>query len=376
MPVPVKSTPGKPAPHPRRGLESLEIVNFRNIAAASLSFSPGLNLITGENASGKTSLLEAIYCLGRVRSFRTHQPDQPIRYGEDRYRLVGRVGRGERGSLPVGIERSRSSLTVHLDGEPVRRLSDLASCFSVQVLSADTQNLLNGGPRYRRQLLDWALFHVEHGYRDIWQRYTRILRQRNAALRANAKTSLVSSWDSELLEAAARIDSLRQSYLQRFEALLAQEIAQLLPGTDIVLHYLPGWPVNSTLATTLTAALEKDRVHGYTRYGVHRSDFRLLVDGHDVAGHCSRGQQKSVLVAFLLAQLRLQQERRSPPGVFLLDDLGSELDSEHQERVLRALRDLDAQVFVSAIEAGRIDTAGWQSVARFHVEHGKVREVL
>jgi DNA replication and repair protein RecF len=93
MPAPVKSAPEAHAPLPQRGLQALEIVDFRNIESASLAFSPGLNLISGENASGKTSLLEAIYCLGRVRSFRTHQPEQPIRYHQARYRLVGRIGR-------------------------------------------------------------------------------------------------------------------------------------------------------------------------------------------------------------------------------------------------------------------------------------------
>lgn len=376
MPVPVKTTPNTLALLPQRGLQAIEITDFRNIEAASLAFSPGLNLISGENASGKTSLLEAIYCLGRVRSFRTHLPEQPIRYGQSCYRLVGRISRGSGQSFPVGIERSRTSLTVHLDSQPVHRLSDLAGCLSVQVVSADTPNLFNGGPRYRRHLLDWALFHVEQGYRDIWQRHTRILRQRNAALRANARTGLITSWDGELLEAAARIDSLRQAYLERFDTLLAEEIGQLLPGADVGLEYRPGWPAKTTLAATLAGALEKDRAHGHTRYGVHRADFRLQIDGNEVAGHCSRGQQKAVLVAFLLAQLRLQLERQSPPGVFLLDDLGSELDEEHQRRVLQALRELDAQVFVSAIEGDRINTSGWERSARFHVEHGRVREVL
>jgi DNA replication and repair protein RecF len=376
MPVTVKTAPNTLAQLPQRGLQALQITDFRNIEAAALAFSPGLNLISGENASGKTSLLEAIYCLGRVRSFRTHQPEQPIRYGQMCYRLVGRISRGVGQSIPVGIERSRTSLAVHLDSEPIRRLSDLAGCFSVQVVSADTPNLFSGGPRHRRQLLDWALFHVEQSYRDIWQRHTRILRQRNAALRANAHTSLVTSWDGELLETATRIDGLRQAYLQRFDVLLAQEVAQLLPDTSLELRYLSGWPANSTLAATLAGALEKDRAHGYTRYGVHRADFRLLINGNDVAGHCSRGQQKSILVAFLLAQLRLQLERQSPPGVFLLDDLGSELDEDHQKRVLSALRELDAQVFVSAIDGDRADVSGWENVTRFHVEHGKVREVL
>ncbi len=286
---------------------------------------------------------------------------------------MGRIGGGAGQSVAVGIERCRDALTVHLGGEPVRRLSELASLFPVQVLSADTPHLFNGGPRHRRQLLDWALFHVEQGYRDVWQRYSRSLRQRNAALRSQAHASLITSWDGELLEAAGQIDDLRRSYLQEFGTLLTDEVAQLLPGTLVTLQYQRGWPASTTLAEALTGGLEKDRAQGYTRSGVHRSDFALLADGNEVAGHCSRGQQKSVLVAFLLAQLRLQQQRQSPPGAFLLDDLASELDETHQRRVLEGLRELDAQVFVSAIEAGRVDVSDWDSVARFHVEQGHIR---
>ena len=110
-------------------LLSLEINNFRNIHHAKLVFSPGLNLITGENAAGKTSLLEAIYCLGRVRSFRTAVSEQAIRYGESCYRLVGRVGQAEDRTQPIGIERRAAGLQVHLDGQPIKRLSDLAGRF-------------------------------------------------------------------------------------------------------------------------------------------------------------------------------------------------------------------------------------------------------
>lgn len=357
----------------RRGLLSLEITDFRNIAAASLTFSPCLNLISGANASGKTSLLEAIYCLGRARSFRTHQPEKTIRDGQNCHRLVGRINRLGGGLAPIGIERCHTSVTVHLGGEPVRRMSDLAATFPVQVLSADMPNLINGGPRYRRQLLDWALFHVEQTYRDLWQRYSRALRQRNAALRSHASNSVVTSWDGELLESAGQIDTLRLDYLQEFEQLLAKEVTQLLPGHTASLQYLQGWPAATTFSAALTGALEKDRAQGYTRYGVHRSDMRLLIDGNDVAGHCSRGQQKAVQVAFLLAQLHMQQVRQSPPGVFLLDDLGSELDQAHQQRVLSALRELDAQVFVTAIEAERVDASCWSSVALFHVKQGQIR---
>lgn len=359
-----------------RGLHSLSVANFRNIAAASLAFSRGLNLIHGANGSGKTSLLEAIFCLGRVRSFRSPHAEQAIRYDQPSWQLVGRIY-GQDGQLyPLGIERSRSGLTVHFKGETVRRLSDLAGNFPVQILSADTATIFSGGPRFRRQVLDWALFHVEPAYRDLWQRYSRALRQRNAALRAQAVNRLVQVWDEELVATATVIDQLRRTYLNELTVFLSSERTALLPGTSVGLRYLSGWPASASLEETLTVGLDRDRLYGTTQHGVHRADFRLSIDGHDIEGHCSRGQQKALLVAFLLAQIRVQQARGKAPGAFLLDDLPSELDAATQGLVFQALRDLQVQVFVSQISTEVACGTGWPEVREFHVEHGVIHEVL
>jgi DNA replication and repair protein RecF len=358
------------------GVQSLDICDFRNIQQASLSFSPGLNLITGANAAGKTSLLEAIYYLGRVRSFRTHHANQPIRDGQGAFRLVGHLLREGGRLVPIGIERQTAGLQVHLDGQAVRRLSDLAGSFPVQALSGDTSTILSGGPRYRRQTLDWALFHVEQAYRDIWQRYTRALRQRNAALRAQVPADQITTWDAELLETAGQIHHFRRLYFDTLSPHLDTEVQRLLPSLLLRLSYQPGWPVESTLSETLGRALEKDRALGSTQYGPHRADFKLTVGGKPVLSHCSRGQQKAVVVAFMLAQVKCQQDRESPMGAFLLDDLGSELDAAHQARVLESLGQLGIQVFVTAIDAGPKDLSAWSEMKRFHVERGEIQEVV
>jgi len=356
------------------GLQSLEICDFRNIRQSALTFSPDLNLISGANAAGKTSLLEAIYFLGRARSFRATDSRQLIRYEQTGFRLIGRVsGRDAGQSTVIGIERTSHSLRVHAAGEPVSRLSELAGRLSVQVLSGDTQNIVNGGPRCRRQTLDWALFHVEQRYREIWQRYARALRQRNAALRGKAPAGQVRAWDHELLQTASLVDGFRRSYLDALQPHLLMEVRHLLPDASPSLCYQSGWPANTTLADILNQSIERDRATGYTCHGVHRADFSILLDGRNVAAHCSRGQQKAVVVAFLLAQVKLQQVRTAGTGVFLLDDLGSELDVSHQSRILEALHELETQVFVTAIDPAALDLAAWPAMARFHVEHGAIQ---
>jgi DNA replication and repair protein RecF len=360
----------------RAGLDALEVRHFRNLEHARLTFDPGLNLISGANASGKTSLLEAIYYLGRVRSFRTHLADQPIRYGEQTFRVVGRVMSHSGQAVTVGIERQAGHFTVHMGGRVVRRLSDLAGNFPVQVFSSDTASVLDGGPRQRRHTLDWALFHVEHSYRDTWQRYTRVLRQRNAALRAQASAGEITAWESELLETALAIDTCRSDYLTRLSPYLKTEMDRLLPGSELTLHYQRGWPADRDLAAVLSEGLSRDLAHGFTHHGPHRADFRLKLDGHPVVSHCSRGQQKSILLALMLAQVCYQQSIMGAAGAFLLDDLTSELDEAHQARVLAALRDLEAQVFVTAIRADSVDLSVWEPGRLFHVEHGLIREVI
>jgi len=358
------------------GLLQLDITDFRNIKQATLQFSPTLNLITGANAAGKTSLLEAIYSLGRVRSFRTPTSDRLIRYGQPGYRVVGRIGGAAGRLLPIGVQRQQGKYRVRLDGQPVKRLSDLAGRFPVQIFSNDTPNTISGGPGYRRQALDWALFHVEHGYRDAWQRYAAALRQRNAALRQHVPASQVSAWDEELVDAAGTIDSLRRRYLEALAPHVNEEIDALLPDRVFTLRYQPGWPADRTLQDALAGALDKDRAKGHTGCGPHRADFLLQADGRAVQPHFSRGQIKTIAAGFLMGQVRLQHVLGLPPGAFLLDDLASELDADHQARLLAGLAHLGAQVFVTAIvQDPRLERGGGEC-RRFHVEHGDIQEVV
>lgn len=356
----------------RTGLATLALTDFRNITAARLEFSPGLNVIGGDNASGKTSLLEAIFNIGRVRSFRTNRPEEMIRYQQTSARLVGSVTTPARSAIPVGIERGAQSLVVHLDGQRLQRLSDLASAFPVQVFSADTATIFTGGPRQRRHVLDWALFHVEPRFREAWQRYTRVLKQRNAALRDQRPSAEIVLWNKEMVESSGAVDGFRRAYLAQLEPCLVEELGQLLPGMTLSLRYQSGWPAGETLAEALERGLARDQLQGYTRNGPHRADFTLRIDDHPVAAHCSRGQQKTVLLGLMLAQLRLQRQLGGHAGAFLLDDLGSELDCQHQARVLAALQQLDAQVFVTAIEPAAVDLSGWPDRRVFHVEQGRI----
>lgn len=311
-----------------------------------------------------------------MRSFRTTDADRQIREDQELFRLVGHVSRPEGRSIAIGIERREGRYTIHAAGKPVQRLSDLAGNFPVHIMTGDTETVLNGGPRYRRQTLDWALFHVEPTYRQVWQRYARSLRQRNAALRANAPADQVTVWDLELIDAGNALDLMRRDYLQDLQPLVADEVRQLLNGKSFTLRYQSGWTKDHSLEKALRKSLETDRSRGYTHPGPHRADCSLWIDEKPVVSHFSRGQQKAVVLAFMMGQVILQHQRQRVGGAFLLDDLASELDAGHQARILAALAELGTQVFVTAIDASSLHLSGWPEQQRFHVEHGHVEVLL
>lgn len=356
-------------------LSRLEIQDFRNLASARLDFSPRCNLITGENAAGKTSLLEAIHVLARLRSFRTQRLEQLIREGAEAFQLVARLEETGR-SVPVGLRRGRKELDIRLGGAAVRRVSDLAAHFPLVVITADLHRVLEEGPRYRRQFLDWGLFHVEPEFHATWRQYAQALKQRNAALRQGAVEAQVRTWDAPLLASGGQIHGMRCAYIKELEPLFTRQAERILGLGPLVLRYSPGWAQRLTYPEALAEALPRDRELGQTRVGPHRADLQFLHGEREVRERLSRGQQKQLLTALLLAQAELLRQRRGRICQFLVDDLPAELDAEHQARILGQLRELGAQVFLTAIEDLALDLEGWPDPARFHVEHGVVREVV
>ena len=356
-------------------LTRLDIQDFRNLASARLDFSPRCNLITGANAAGKTSLLEAIHVLARLRSFRTQRLEQLIREGAEAFQLVARLEESGR-SVPVGLRRGRKELDVRLGGVPVRRVSDLAAHFPLVVITADLHRVLEEGPKYRRQFLDWGLFHVEPEFHVTWRQYVQALKQRNAVLRQGAPEAQVRSWDTPLLEAGGQIHGMRCAYIKALEPLFSRQAELVMGLGPLALRYAPGWAQRLGYPEALAEALPRDREQGQTRVGPHRADLQFQLDEQDVRDRLSRGQQKQLLIALLLAQAELLHQRRGRACQFLVDDLPAELDAEHQDRVLTQLRELEAQVFITAIEDRALDLEDWPEPARFHVEHGVVREVV
>ena len=357
-------------------ITSLEIVQFRNLDQVRLDCSPRLNLITGENASGKTSLLEAIYFLGRTRSFRTRYPTRLIQQDQRFFRVVATLDAPE-GQPPgrVGVERHHRELIVRVDGAPASNLALLAQRVPVLLLTPDSHRLLEDGPRQRRRFMDWGCFHREAEFLPTWQRFRTALRQRNAALRNNGNTRAIGVWDRELAGTGVALDCFRQRFCGALEAVLGPVLEAILGICGVTIDYQRGWSPDETLETVLSTGLEQDRRQGFTRLGPHRATFQVRVDGRDLEIRLSRGQQKLLVIGLILAQARLFHEYRQQSCMLLIDDLPAELDASHRQKVMDYLAGLDIQLFITAIEAGLLSLADWPTARRFRLGAGSAEVI-
>ena len=349
----------------------LEIQNFRNIHSALIEPDEGLNLITGENAAGKTSLLEAIFYMSYARSFRSSQVKHLISHEFEYFRLMGNLAEN---NTRVGIERYTDSQLIRVNKKTIHKTSELSALLPVLVLHPDSHQLISSGPDHRRQFMDWGVFHVEHQFLNSWKKYKIALSQRNAALRMGQTDKLCSLWNSELVEHASVIKDLRLKYLESIQNITNELAIELFPQHCIQLNYKRGWPSEVEYEDYLTTNLSKDRDKGFTQSGPHRADVKILVNGQPAQSSISRGQQKKLVTLLKIAQLMLFSKNSSNKCVLLFDDLPAELDQENQNKIMNILSKLNIQLFITAIGAKQINCTYWDHYKVFHVEHGEVVE--
>jgi DNA replication and repair protein RecF len=364
-------------------LTRLQVTAVRRLADVSLRPVPGINLITGDNGAGKTSLLEGLHLLAYGRSFRGRVRDGLIRTGSEAVEVFAewREDIGGR-TRRAGLRHSGQRWEGRLDGETVSQLGELCAALAVVTFEPGSHALVTGGGEPRRRLVDWGLFHVEQGHRSedkrgadflvLWRRYARALKQRNALLKARARDRQLEAWDHELAETGEPLTRHRQAYLDTLEPLLQAMAAELAPSLGLPrLAFQPGWARDSlSLADALLVARDRDLANGFTSVGPHRADWRIDYAALPGRETLSRGQAKLSALAILLAQAEHHAQASGEWPVIGLDDLASELDLKHQRRVLERLVASGAQVFITGTEAPSALSALDTRIGMFHVEQG------
>jgi len=347
-------------------IRRFKVSNFRCLENAELVFSPEFNLIYGANASGKTSLLEALAYLGRGKSFRGATAPNLIRHGEAEFVLFGETLSDVR-SQKLGVRNSKDGLEVRVDGSGEGGVAALAEALPLQVIDPEVHNLVAGGPELRRRFLDWVAFHVEHDHLDSWRRFRRVLKQRNAALKSRSSAAAIKSWNAEFIELSAALDQSRRRALEVTTECLS-EYGQGLLGTELGFEYQQGWNKEKELEECLLAGFEREQQLGATQHGPHRADLKISYDEHQARKLVSRGQQKLLASAMILAATETAQTALERPLLLLLDDPAAELDADSLSRLLDAVTGLGCQVIATSLEKGALSVPPGAAV--FHVEQG------
>ncbi len=360
-------------------ISQLGIKHFRILSAVDISTSPYFNVFYGNNGAGKTSLLEAIYYLGTARSFRTSQSDRIVEHHHQQFSICAKLFSPQDPTEPVtiGIERGLDGLRrIRMDGQTQTQLAPLAKKLPILLISTENYRFFHDGPKSRRQLLDWGLFHVEQPFHLVWKDFQSALQQRNAAIKRKSSRAEISAWDAGLVTAAEKIDELRRDYVSRLQPILANLLKALLRESELELIYVPGWDTNGDFKTQLQLNLFKDIMMGYTQLGPQRADLCIKFHGIPAEDYLSQGQQKLAAYALKLAQGILMGEMTGAQPLYLIDDLPSELDPTRKNFIIEALKSLKAQVFITSILQGDLEGLISEPETKlFHVEHGVVENM-
>jgi DNA replication and repair protein RecF len=352
-------------------LSRIRISTLRCLRDVDLGLHAARNYFFGPNGAGKTSVLEGIFVLGRGRSFRTRQLPRLVQHGSEGFTVYGEVmAAGITRRLGVAYQAGR--LEKKIDGETAPGMAALAALLPVHAIEPSMHALVEGGPSERRRFLDWGVFHVEHGYLEAWKRYRRVLSQRNAALKRGAGNAELHPWSEALVEAAAVVDQTRSRYLERL-APFAAEVGRRLLERPVALEYRRGWSADHNLADVLAATLKRDRQRGNTEAGPHRAEVVLRLDERRAQDEASRGQQKLMSAALILAQVAVEAVEHAGQSVLIVDDPAAELDAGSLARLLGALADLRTQLVFTALTPAALPIEAGSHV--FHVERGEVRRL-
>ncbi len=358
-------------------IQRLQISGVRNLDKVQIDNCANVNVFTGSNGSGKTSILEAIFILSRARSFRSTRLAPVINHLATRCVVYGELATPA-GKASVGVMRSRNEQQLFkINGNPVHSAAQLADLLPLQLINAETFSLLEGGPKVRRQFLDWGVFHVEPEFLFHWRRIQKALKHRNSLLRrGRIIDSELAPWDAELVLCAEEVDAMRAAYVRRLQPHFLHLLRELVDLDAPSLQYRRGWSDELSLAQVLERDRPRDQQHGTTHSGPQRADIDIRIDGKPAEDVLSRGQEKLLACALRLAQGVLLHEMTGKTCVYLVDDLPAELDRERRQALCRQLSAMRSQVFVTATDPDSLRDC-WpegSGTRWFHVEQGVVKE--
>jgi DNA replication and repair protein RecF len=358
-------------------ISTLQIDNFRNYQHAKLQFANGINFILGDNAQGKTSLLEAVYLCGVGKSARTSKDKEMIKIESKQSRVQVKLN-SKRGKESVDIVLDRTAnKRVSISGVPVVRLGELMGVCSVVLFSPDELRIVKEGPNERRRFMDIALCQLSKTYFYTLNNFNKVLSQRNKLLKnGRASDDELFIWDKQFVEIGAKIAKNRRGFVDRlasFAKVRHFALSDTREELTVKYHGVDSQDldiVKQTLQSQLDADRVKDLKHGYTHSRPHKDDIQILLNGTDARCFGSQGQQRSAALSLKLAEIDILTDLNREPPILLLDDVLSELDNSRCKKLLQFCKFTQTLITATHIEQELLDSI--EHFKKFVIKNGTV----
>lgn len=335
-------------------INSLALKNFRNYESLELSFGEGINILYGDNAQGKTNVLEAVYLCATTRSHRRSKDKEMIRFGEEESHLRMMLSReGVSHKVDMHLRRSKAK-GIAIDGIPVKRSGELLGLAHMICFSPEDLSMIKNGPAERRRFLDMELCQMSRMYYHNISRYNRIVNQRNNLLRQiGFEPSLKETldiWDEQMVSCGCSVIEEREAFIDKLNERTEAVHAGITAGKEhLKLVYRPSTDASS-FAERLAAGREMDLRMKMTGVGPHRDDFAFMLGDVDLRKFGSQGQQRTAALSLKLAEIDFVRETSGDQPVLLLDDVMSELDSSRQNDLIRSMQDIQTIITCTGLE--------------------------
>lgn len=345
---------------------------FQNL---EIELSAGINVIIGENGAGKTSILEAIDVLSRGKSFRTANLAEVTHHNYKNMMISAEINNSNQPSLRLGMVRTQTNTQLRINGEDTRRWSELTTHLPLLTIHPESYLLVTGGPAERRKYLDWGLFHVEPQFLEAWRSYMKALKQRNYCLKQR-QIDEARQWHHVLAEKGEAISHWRSGYGEGIIPIVQLFASKLGLNAPISFKYECGWKKHVGLLDALEQELQVDTSPSNTQSGPHRAEWLLMWKDGIFSKTSSRGQQKILAIALMLAQAKYLYEQHKKSSLYLIDELPAELDQIRCAKVLKLLHEFDSQTLITSVAKEPVSHIDAEDTKWFHVERGQVTTML
>lgn len=343
-------------------LQQLSVINFKNYAEASLTFSDGVNVFTGNNGAGKTNLLDAIHYLSLCKSYFNPIDSQQIKQGTDFFIITGTFNKnGNSDSVACSVKRNQKK-QFKRNKKDYQRLADHIGLFPLVMVSPYDISIIIEGSEERRKFIDNVISQTDNSYLDELISYNKVLINRNALLKQIADTgrydpSLMDVYDEQLIASGAKIFAKRKAFMESFTCIFDGHYSYLSDNAEQVQLSYESQLFNDDFASTLKKNLERDRALERTSSGIHKDDLLFTIHGMPMKKFGSQGQQKSFLIALKLAQYSFLYRQNGFKPILLLDDIFDKLDDQRVTKLMQMISNHDfGQVFITDTNVSRVQS--------------------